>query len=899
MAKQSESKSDQNTGQETSKNSEGNNSTANGSIIGKVTDTDYGQVKHISIVNEMQKSYLDYAMSVIVARALPDVRDGLKPVQRRILYSMYKSGIHYNSSYKKSARIVGDVLGKYHPHGDSSVYLALVRLAQEFNIRYPLVDGQGNFGSIDGDSPAAMRYTEARLAKISQELLNDLEKNTVDFIDNFDGSLQEPIVLPGKLPNLLLMGAEGIAVGMATKIPPHNLTEVCHALIEMINKGEVAINEEQEKLNQQYKQDLEAEKLTVLSQKIIDSKYQQIAGQFSSDITNDEILEHIQGPDFPTGGIIYDFKEIKEAYLKGKGKILIRGQAEIVEVEGSHEIIISEIPYQVNKARLIEKIADLVRNEKIDGIRNIRDDSDRQGLQITIELKRGSRPKVVLNKLYKYSQLQTSYPMNMVALNSDGIPQLMNIKQVLSEYVRHRQTIVVRRNQYDLKAARERAHILEGLLIALNNLDEVIETIRHSADTETAHKKLMNKFGLSDPQATAILEMQLKRLAALERQKIEDEYAEIKKQIKKIIKLLTHPKQILQVITDEIEELIAVYGDERRTRLVKQKIGELDDIDLVPNQPAVIALTKQNYIKRLSTRSLKSQHRGGKGVKLTMKDEDAIQTLLTCETHDSLYFFTNQGRVFKLKAFEVPEASRTARGTAIVNLLSLQDKEHIKSILSLNETADKDKFITLATKQGLVKKTAVKLFENIRTTGIIAITLNEGDELVRGQVTDGSHEIFLATYNGKSIRFTENQVKDSNRDTKGVKGISLKKDDYVVAFESIDDEIKKDKEAAILVVTENGMGKRTKLDQYPMQKRSGLGVKVADITKKTGKVASVRLITSQHKGVVITTQQGQTIKLPNEKKAMPFLTRPTQGVILMKMKKNDKVATAALLEEQD
>ncbi len=867
------------------------------SLVGTTTDTDYGRVKHISIVDEMEKSYLDYAMSVIVSRALPDVRDGLKPVQRRILYSMYKSGIHHSSSYKKSARIVGDVLGKYHPHGDSSVYMALVRLAQDFNIRYPLIDGQGNFGSIDGDSPAAMRYTEARLDKISQELLIDLRKDTVNFVENFDGSLEEPAVLPGRLPNLLLMGAEGIAVGMATKIPPHNLTEVSQAITAMIEKGEVEITDEQEEVNKEFKKKLSAKKTTELAKTLSETDYQQVAGRFTSNISIDDITEYVKGPDFPTAGIIYDFKQIKEAYVKGKGKIIIRGRAEIVDVDGGYEIVINEIPYQVNKARLIGKIADLVRSDKIDGIRNIRDDSDRQGLQITIELKRGARAKVVLNKLYKYSRLQTSYPMNMVALASDGSPQLMNIKQVLSEYVRHRQTIVVRRNQHDLVDARERAHILEGLLIALNNLDEVIKTIRNSADTDTAHKQLMKKFGLSDPQATAILEMQLKRLAALERQKIEDEYEEIKKLITKIIKLLTHPQQILGVITDELEELVSVYGDERRTQLVKHKIGEFDESDLVPNQPAVIALTKDNYIKRMSTRSFRSQGRGGKGVKLSMKDEDAIATLITCETHDSLYFFTNQGRVFEMKAFRVPEASRTARGKAIVNLLNLKRDETVQSILHLNEKKDKDRFITLATKQGLVKKTAVKLFENIRSSGIIAISLNDGDELVRGQITDGKDEIFLATHNGKSIRFSEEEVKDSNRDTKGVKGISLKKGDYVVAFEIITDDIKKDKEAAILVVTENGMGKRTKIDQYPMQKRSGLGVKVADITKKTGKVASVRLITSDNKEVVISTKKGQTIKLPNSKKAMPFLTRPTQGVILMKLKKNDTVVTTALTEE--
>jgi DNA gyrase subunit A len=487
--------------------------------------------------------------------------------------------------------------------------------------------------------------------------------------------------------------------------------------------------------------------------------------------------------------------------------------------------------------------------------------------------------------------------MNMVALNSDGTPQLMNIKQILSEYARHRQLVVVKRNQYELIEARNRAHILEGLLIALKNLDDVIETIRNSADTETAHKQLMKKFGLSDTQATAILEMQLKRLAALERKKIEDEYESIKKRILEIAKLLTHPKQILDVITDELEELITNYGDERRTKLVKSKIGELEETDLVPNAPAVITLTKQNYIKRLADRTFRSQKRGGKGVKLNMKDEDSLETIITCETHDTLLFFTNQGRVFKLKAFEVPESSRTARGTAIVNLLSLKPDEKIQSILKLNEKQDKDKFITLATKQGLIKKTAVNLFENIRSTGIIAIMLNEEDELVKGQITDGTHEIFLATREGKCIRFSEKEIKNSNRDTKGVKGITLKKADYVVALESFDQEVKDNKEAAILVITEHGMGKRTKIDQYPMQKRSGLGVKVADITKKTGKVAAVRLITDQHQGVVITTQKGQTIQLPNTKKSLPFLTRPTQGVILMKLPKKDTVASIALTEK--
>ncbi len=880
-------------------NNSNNNDNDKNSLINSITKTKYGRVKQTSIVEEMEKSYLDYAMSVIVSRALPDVRDGLKPVQRRILYSMYKSGIRHNSPYKKCARIVGDVLGKYHPHGDSSVYLALVRLAQNFNIRYPLVDGQGNFGSIDGDSPAAMRYTEARLANISQEILTDINKDTVQFTENFDGSMEEPTVLPGKLPNLLLMGAEGIAVGMATKIPPHNLKEVCQALIAMIDRGETAINEDQEKINQQFTKKLEAEDLKSLAAALVEAKPNEITGQFTSEITNDDIMTYIKGPDFPTGGIMYDFEQIKEAYLKGKGKIIMRGKAKIVEDKGSFEIIINEIPYQVNKASLIEKIANLVKDDKIDGIRNIRDDSDRQGLQITIELKRNSRPKVVLNKLYKFSKLQTSYPMNMVALTGEGTPQLMNVKQILSEYVRHRQSVVVKRNQHDLIEARQRAHILEGLIIALNNLDDVIDTIRNSADSQIAQEELMEKFGLTEPQATAILEMQLKRLAALERQKIEEEYQSIKEQITEIVKLLTHPKQILKTIVKELEELITLYGDERLTQLVKGKIGQLSEADLIPNAPVVIALTQANYIKRLAHKTFRSQRRGGKGVKLNMKDEDVIETLITCENHDSLLFFTNQGRVFKLKAFEVPETKRTARGTAIVNLLNLKPNEKIKSILELNEEKDKDKFILLATKEGLVKKTAVNLFGNIRTTGIIAINLNEGDELVKGQVTDGTHEIFLGTRQGKCIRFDEKEIKSSNRDTKGVKGITLKKNDYVVALESIDQATKKEKEAAILVITEKGMGKRTILDQYPSQKRSGLGVKVADITQKTGPAASIRLITKDHKGAVISSEKGQTIQLPNTKKSLPFLTRPTQGVILMKLRQGDKVATTALIEELD
>lgn len=879
--------------------------------VGTIEKTKYGKMKYISITREMEKSYLDYAMSVIVARALPDVRDGLKPVHRRILYSMSKSGIHHNSAYKKSARIVGDVLGKYHPHGDAPVYGALVRLAQDFSMRYPLVDGQGNFGSVDGDSPAAMRYTEARMAKISQELLQDLNKKTVKFTDNFDGSLQEPHVLPAKLPNLLLMGAEGIAVGMATKIPPHNLIEVCNSIIAMIAKGQSEtdpkiakeIKSNQEKIEAQIKTKSEEITSSNLINIYLEKDAHQLAGKFQTEITFDEITEYIQGPDFPTGGIIYDFKSIQEAYQTGKGKVVIRAKARIEENKnGRFQILVTEIPYQVNKARLLMKIADLVKNGKIEGIKDLNDDSDRTGMQITIDLKKKSRPKVILNKLFKFSQLQTSFPVNMVALSSNGTPQLMNIKQILREYVIHRQLVIVRRSQYDLAEARDRAHILEGLLIALNNLDEVIQTIRQSKDTETAKKALMKKFGLTEIQSLAILDMQLKRLAALERQKIEDEYKAIKQTIDKLITLLSDPKKILKVIVTETKQLITDYGDERRTKLVKGKVGEFNEEDLVANEAAVITLTESGYIKRMSPSSLRSQSRGGKGSKgLSMKETDLVKSIVFTETHDNLLLFTNQGRVFDLKSYQVPEASRQAKGTAIVNLLNLKPEEQVQSILVVDLEKDKEKYITLATQKGLVKKSQVKLYENIRQSGIIAITLNDEDEVVRGQLTHGQDHILLTTKHGKSIRFDENEVKSSSRDTKGVKGITLKKDDYVIGMEAFSEEKEivdnKKVDRQLLVVTENGMGKRTKLSAYPVQKRSGMGVKVADVTKKTGKIAAVRLVSPDHKQLVISTKLGQTIKMPITKKSIPTLTRPTQGVILMRLKKQDQVVAVTLTEE--
>jgi DNA gyrase subunit A len=884
------------------------------SKIGTIEESAFGKLKYISISKEMEKSYLDYAMSVIVSRALPDVRDGLKPVHRRILYSMYKTGIHHTSSYKKSARIVGDVLGKYHPHGDAPVYGALVRLAQDFNMRYMLIDGQGNFGSVDGDSPAAMRYTEARLAKISQELLQDLNKQTVPFIDNFDGSLQEPTVLPAKLPNLLLMGSEGIAVGMATKIPPHNMREVGNAIVAMIKAGTAEIDEEtMAKLKA--KRETEEARIKASSEEItsgelinayVEENARKLSGQFQSEITIDEIMEHINGPDFPTGGIMYDFNEIKEGYRTGKGRVVIRGKASIEEKKNNDfQIVITEIPYQVNKARLLIQIADLVRNKKIEGIRDLNDDSDRTGMQITIDLKRDARPKVVLNKLFKFSALQTSFPMNMVALDSTGTPQLMNIKQILREYVQHRQIVIVKRSQFDLAEARDRAHILEGLLIALKNLDEVIKTIRESADTETAKNSLVSKFGLSEIQSLAILDMQLKRLAALERQKIEDEYKVIKKTIDDLIALLSDPKAILGVIVSEVEQLIAEYGDDRKTQLVKGKVGEFSEIDLIANEPAVVALTESGYVKRMSPSTFRSQSRGGKGSKgMTMKEEDMIKTMVFTQTHDTLLMFTTQGRVFRMSSYEIPEASRQAKGTAIVNLLNLKPDEKVQSILVVDLVKDKDKYIVLATKNGLIKKSAVALFDNIRQSGIIAITLNGEDEVVRGQLTSGEDDVLLVTENGKSIRFTEKEVKESNRDTKGVKGIALQKGDVVIGMEVIGDEVEPAEEGKrafnkqLLVLTENGMGKRTLISAYPVQKRSGMGVKVADVTTKTGKIAGVRMVSRDHRQLVIGTKSGQTIKMPITKTSIPVLTRPTQGVILMRLRKEDKVVAIALTEDE-
>ncbi len=855
------------------------NSEPNGGVDETITEaTKYGQMKHISIVKEMQRSYLDYAMSVIVSRALPDVRDGMKPVHRRILFAMKDMGITHNSSYKKCARSVGEVLGKYHPHGDSAVYGALVRLAQDFSMRYQLVDGHGNFGSVDGDGAAAMRYTEARLAKITQELLSDIDKNTVDFVDNFDGSQQEPAVLPAKLPNLLLMGSEGIAVGMATKIPPHNLKEVVNAILCLIKKGKSVKTD------------------TALAADIANIAHadpQSLVGEFDSDSTIDDLLEHIQGPDFPTGGIMYDWKEIAQVYHTGRGRILVRAKADIDEDEkGRAQIVITEIPYQVNKANLIIKIADLVKDKRLIGVADLRDESDRHGMRVVVDLKRDAKPKAVLNNLFKYTEMQSSFPANMVALSSKGVPQLMNLKTILTEYVHHRQLVVCRRSQYELIAALDRAHILEGLLIALDHLDEVIDTIRKSPDADVAKERLMTKFQLSEKQAVAILDMQLRKLAALERQKIEDEYKALQARIEYLIGLLSDATKMLTVIGDELKELADMYGDDRRTKLVKGKIGEFSEEDLVPLEPCIITMTESGYIKRLPPSTYRTQRRGGKGVTgMATKEDDAVTHILSASTHDNLLVFTNKGKVFRLKVHELPSVSRQAKGQAIINLINIEQGEQVQSLITVSSKLEdiKDQYICLVTANGTVKKTAVSEFQNIRTSGIIAIILEDNDNLVWSGLTNGKTDILMVSYTGKSIRFNETQIRSTARDTKGVRGILLKSDDHVIAVESIDpnpiipDDKRKKWFHDLLVISEKGMGKRTPYSEYPVQNRGGQGVKVMEVTSKTGNIAAAIGVDQNIEAIIITTKEAQIIKLPL--KNIPELKRPTQGVILMRFAK--------------
>ncbi len=825
-----------------------------------------GTLKQTEITGEVKRAYLDYAMSVIVSRALPDVRDGLKPVHRRILFALHELNLTHTAKYAKSAKIVGEVMGKYHPHGDLPIYDALVRLAQDFSMRYPLVDGQGNYGSVDGDPPAAMRYTEARLAAITNEMLLDLDKETVDHIPNFDATLNEPVFLPAKLPNLLLMGSEGIAVGMATKIPPHNLGEVIDAIVFMIGKT----------------------KTTAPGKNF----------SLTSNVTVDDLLEFIKGPDFPTAGAIYDFSEIKNVYTTGRGRVIIRGRAEIEDIgQGKSAIIITELPYQVNKALMVARIAELAREKKIEGISDLRDESDRHGTRVVVELKRDTTPKKVLNNLFKHTSLQTSFSANIVAL-VNGTPQTLNLKTILEEYLKHRYFVVTKRSEFELRQAKARLHILEGLKIAVDHIDAVIKTIRESKDQEDAKKNLIVKFKLSEIQAVAILDMQLRRLAALERQKIEDELIMAKETIDYLEDLLSHPEKILSVIKEELKVLKEKFADPRRTKVFKSKVGEFSDEDLIPNEPTVITITDTGYIKRQSLNSFRVQLRGGKGVRgMTTKEEDGILNIRYAQTHDNILFFTNRGKVYQLRAFEIAESQRTSKGTAIVNLINVEQDEKVESFINYKVgkkgvEEETFKYVFLSTKNGTVKKTALTAFENIRRSGILAIKLEKGDELVWSALTEGNNEVILTTRDGKAIRFSEKSVRPLGRSTMGVRGIKLKTPDEVISM----DVIKKNEKADLLTIMENGLGKKTPVGQFRGQSRGGQGVKVAKVTAKTGKVTFAQVIPPNYKNIIITSKRGQVVKL--ELSSIPRHSRNTQGVKLMRFSNStDRVTSATCVEE--
>ncbi|MSU26260.1 MAG: DNA gyrase subunit A [Candidatus Levybacteria bacterium] len=832
----------------------------------KKEQNNIGKLEQTEIVAEIKRAYLDYAMSVIVSRALPDVRDGLKPVHRRILFAMHEMGLSHQAKYSKSAKIVGEVMGKYHPHGDMPIYDALVRLAQDFSMRYPLIDGQGNFGSMDGDPPAAMRYTEARLAAITSEMLVDIDKETVAHAPNFDATIDEPNYLPARLPNLLLMGSEGIAVGMATKIPPHNLGELIDAVSHMISK--TTFKEER----------------TASGKRIL-----------TSEVTIDELIQFVKGPDFPTAGSIYDINEIKNVYLTGRGKIVVRGKAEIEEIgNGKSAIIISELPYQVNKAILVSRIAELVKDKKLEGISDLRDESDRHGIRVYVELKRDAMPKKVLNNLYKHTSLQTTFPANIVAL-VDGTPQTLNLKTILEEYLKHRFTIITKRSEFELREAHSRLHILEGLRIAVDNIDAVIKTIRESKTQEDAKNNLMENFKLSEIQCVAILDIQLRRLAALERQKIEDEYKIIKDTIEYLEDLLANPHKILNVIKEELIKLKDKYADTRRTKVYKSKVGEFSEEDLIPNETTVITLTDTGYVKRQSGDSFHLQNRGGKGIKgMTTKEEDVIAHIRSAQTHDNILFFTNKGKAYQIKAYEISESSRTSKGTAIVNLLNIESGEKVESFITYRGTKEemKKKFIFLTTKKGTVKKSSLQEFENIRKSGIAAIKLEAGDELAWSNLTDGDQDMILTTKEGKAIRFSEKAVRPMGRSTMGVRGIKILKSDIVIGM----DVINKNEKLELITIMENGLGKKTSVDQFRGQTRGGQGVKVAKVTDKTGKLVFAQVISHTAKEVIITSKKGQIIRI--DMNAIPRLARDTQGVILMRFSNtNDGVASATCIEE--
>ncbi|MFW5648077.1 MAG: DNA gyrase subunit A [Candidatus Alkaliphilus sp. MAG34] len=803
-----------------------------------------GKIIPVNIEKEMKKSYIDYAMSVIVGRALPDVRDGLKPVHRRILYSMMELGLTPDKPYRKSARIVGDVLGKYHPHGDTAVYEAMVRLAQNFSTRYLLVDGQGNFGSVDGDSPAAMRYTEARLTRLSMEMIKDINKETVDYKPNFDESTNEPIVLPSKFPNLLVNGSSGIAVGMATNIPPHNLGETIDGVITLIDNNEA---------------DME------------------------------DIMKHVKGPDFPTGGIIMGKEGIESAYRTGRGIIKIRARAKIEGIsKGRQQIIVTEIPYQVNKARLIEKIAELVRDKRIEGISDLRDESDRTGMRIVVELRRDINANIVLNQLYKHTQMEDTFGIIMLAIVNEE-PRVLNLKEMLTHYLDHQKEIITRRTQFDLNRAEERAHILEGLKIALDNLDEVIKLIRGSKDGQTAKTGLIERFNLSEKQAQAILDMRLQRLTGLEREKIEEEYEEVIKLISHLREILANERLILNIIREELLEIKKKYGDDRKTQITA-KVGKINIEDMIEEEDVAITLTHFGYIKRLPVDTYKSQRRGGKGIAgLTTREEDFVENLIISSSHDYLLIFTNLGKVYKLNVYEIPEAKRQARGTAIVNLIPFEARETIAATIPVDRKWDA-KYLVLATKNGIVKKTQLDQFENTRKSGLVAISIREDDELIKVDLIDEDEEIVLVTAEGMSIRFKENDVRSTGRTAMGVKGIHLSPNDYVVSMEVVQEN------TDLLVVSKGGFGKRTDIGEYRVQKRGGKGVKTYNMDKKTGQLIGAKMVTEEDE-VLLINNDGTIIRL--EVNNISKLGRNTKGVILMRTEKDQFIVSIALMLEHE
>lgn len=798
------------------------------------------KIKNTNISSEMKKSYLDYAMTVIVSRALPDVRDGLKPVHRRILYSANDLGLSPDKPHKKSARIVGDVLGKYHPHGDMAVYDAMVRMAQSFSMRYPLIDGHGNFGSVDGDGAAAMRYTEARMSKMAMELLKDFNKDTVDFRPNFDETLKEPVVLPSRFPNLLVNGSSGIAVGMSSSIPPQNLGEVINGTIAYIDNPEIDVP---------------------------------------------GLMKYIKGPDFPTGGIIEGKDNIKNAYMTGRGFVKVKSRVEIEEIKNNKSrIIVSEIPYQVNKARLIEKMAELVKDKKIDGISDLRDESDRNGMRIVIEIKRDYNPNIILNNLYKHTQLQDNFSIIMIALVNNE-PKVLNLKEMIHYYVLHQREIIVRRTQYDLNKAEARAHIVEGLKIAIDNIDEVIKIIRASYDD--AEVRLMERFNLSEIQARAIVDMRLRRLQGLEREKLDEEYEELIKLINKFKDILANPYLVDQIIKDELKEIKNAYYDERRTE-IKHDEGEINVEDLIEEENVAITLTNYGYIKRLPEDTYKAQRRGGKGITaLTTREEDFVKDLFITSTHDYLMFLTNKGKVYRIKAYEVPEARRQAKGTAAINLINIDSDEKIKAIIPIRDFNNENEFLILATKKGIIKKTKLSEFDTSRKSGLVAIKIAEDDELISVNRTDGTKDIFIATKDGKGIRFNEDDVRETGRNTMGVKAITTSEDDELVSMSILSDS---DENKLILTITENGYGKITLSQEYRCQNRGGKGMKAHTINEKTGKIVG-SLIVEKEDDLMILSSSGSIIRMHTAD--ISIMGRDTQGVIVMRLNEGDKVASIA------